>query len=136
VHDGNIFFSTYSSSGITVIRKYSSTGDFLLELWSSTTSWDNTLSWTWAEWVDGTQFFVDQYGTIIVNDAWNGKLKLYSWINGSYIWSIWSGIAVENDLSWTWASLWITNFSVHQPPTLDALFLSIPSVYKIKKYIP
>lgn len=136
VHEGNIFLSTYSASGRIIMRKYSSTGDFLFELWSSTTAWDNTLSWTGAEWIDLVGFYIDQYWNIIVNDVYNGKLKLYSWIDGTYIWTLWSWLEVENDDSGTWASLGNSSFYPYQPPTRDALFLSSPWVFKIKKYIP
>ena len=136
IHEGSIFLSTYSLSWTYIIHKYSSSWAFMMELWSSTTNGDNTLSWTWAQWGNGIEFFIDLYGNIIVNDVLNNKIKLYSWIDGTYVWTLWSGVIWDNEVSWTGASFWNSYYYLYQTPSKDAIFFSLYGDYKIKKYIP
>jgi hypothetical protein len=134
-YEGDIYVYMYSGLEWSKIKRYSSTGAWLMTI-GGVSGWENDLSWTGANFWTGTWIFqteIDANGVILINNLEKKKIKMYSWLTGDWLWNIGDGLPWVNELSWTGARVeWYMYMNFDR----DAFYLFDTSALKIKKYLP
>lgn len=112
------------------IKKYDSNGTWLMTLWS--TSWNNNLSWTNAQFVSPSGLSVDWSWNIYVSDTSGHMIKKYD-STGTWLYNIWNWTFGHNNLLGSKAKLswpeWVavdTAWNVYVADTWN---------HKIKKFL-
>lgn len=123
---GNVLIS--SNAGI---KKYSSTGAWIWDLWDPYSNADNNLSWTWARFNNITNLYLDKTDNkLYVTDSSSRKVKVYD-SNWNFVSVLWSWVYWDNTLWWASAQFY-TPYSFVKLP--NGNFLLIGSNWKFYTY--